>query len=135
MARDAKKVTIDEHTYEVQPLQATHAWRVMHQLAAAVAPAVGQLSAMESAGLGAAATSFFDRLTEEQSTALMQKVLHGAKVDGRILSHEFEEHFSGRPGALLELVVFALEANGFFDVVRRMGTRIATKTPVPAVTT
>lgn len=127
-----RETVIGERTVAVTQLPARRALKTLHRILRVVLPAgakalgdgsLGELSDaanMKLGGLGNAAETLFDRLSESELDDLIGVLLSTATLDGKPLIPQIDLAFQGRLFELLQVVKFALEVNyaDFFDGFR-----------------
>lgn len=125
---------IDGFLYELSPLPAWHAVEVFHQLTRTVAPALGAITAADSAAGVAALSSALEKalatLGPAEFVALSKKLLGGARVSINGKSVELlpvvDVHFQSRTLSLFRVVVAAIQINfpDFFGALGGIGARL-----------
>lgn len=147
MARQSKELALGGFLYTVQQLPATRAYKLLHRLARALAPAaaraagasqgltVASLLGVDVSSLAPALESVFDRLSEEQLDAVLKDLFAGALVTGEdVMSPHlekrevFDDHFAGNLGRMFKVAAFALKVN-YDDFFGLLVSAIASAAP------
>jgi hypothetical protein len=153
MARASKELALSGYLYTVQQLPATRAYKLLHRLGRALAPAAARaagaaqglslasLLGIDVAALAPALESVFDRLSEEQLEGVIKELFNGAVVQGEGVTvpylekrEVFDDHFAGRMTDLFKVAAFALKAN-YDDFLGELLSAIASHMPVAGAAT
>ncbi len=116
--KEEKSKAIEGHTYLVRQLSVTPAQKLFVRVSKLVGPALTLAAAEGRKGLGAAASEFFAKLSEDEIELITQQMASVSEVDGKPMKACFELHFSKAGQKALWLwLLFALEVQfgDFFD--------------------
>lgn len=116
--KEEKTKVIGENTYLVRQLSVTPAQRLFVRVSKLIGPALALAASEGKKGLGAAASEFFARLSEDEVEMITQQMAAVSEVNGKPMKACFELHFSkAGPKELWTWLLFALEVQfgDFFD--------------------
>ncbi len=104
---------IDGHRYTVSQLPAMRALRLLNRFGRIAGPSLARMAGGEGRDdtFAQAVQELFDRLPDDEMEAVVRELLSAALADGKELLPQFDLHFQGRMGALVQVLRFALEAN------------------------